>query len=570
MRKDAVKKSAPKILIACALAALCIAAAPLFDAGRGIAHADPKGVKYTGIASCTGCHGEDFDKNKPDEKKKKEVDIWSKQDLHAKAFAVQLSGDEAKAIAKKLGIADATTSSNCLSCHGLSGMSLTPDAFQRVPLEPAILHKDVQQSEGVSCASCHGPSGFDKSAGYLVPHKTEGWTAKQRAGGVQKLFDEFGLYDTKDMKLRTHACYSCHAINDPELVAADHPHRPFEMNVLFTRYLKTAHFNADKDPLNETKMWMLGQLISLQHSAEELGAAAKAKKSDAHIRAAYENVLAHGLFSRQICRSDAAVLAKIDADLGAIAAAGGQSDKLDAPLKSLAATANQQADKFNAGKIDRAMAETLLKGVAAEFDQAARAGLPAATQYVFALGSLQGNLKDGTPVSEEKFKTAKGLAKVLRALKNDSAQYTDAVRSQFLNEAKTVAALFPGGDALPLELLPKLAGDVKPVAVTPPVEPVRPPPVEPVKPVPPVEPVKPVAVTDVKPPVQPVEGPRVSAIPEALRRKALEEYARRAPLPPGEYGKQVFCLECGMKWPTGTNFCGRCGTILPQWEDVKP
>ncbi|HYG76624.1 MAG TPA: multiheme c-type cytochrome [Planctomycetota bacterium] len=550
------------LLVLLASAALLIAVNALPD--RSVARADPKGIKYTGTASCTGCHGEDFDKNKPDAKKAKEVDIWNRLDPHSKTFSVQLTGEAAQAMAKKLNIADPTTNENCLSCHALTGPSMqTP--HKRVTLQKADTHTDHQTFEGVSCAACHGPSGHDKNTGWLAPHKDPGWTQKQReATGSVALFDKVGLYDTKDLRLRASLCYSCHVINDSALIAAGHPHRPFDANILYTRYKRTSHFPGDKDPLAESKLWAVGQAVTLANLAAETRDALKAKKDAPQLALLKQHLFAHALMVRQIVSADSAALQKIDAQLEIVGEKG--PDAWDSALQVLNEVGTQQSEKLNAQKIDRAVAEGFLKGVAAEASQAAAAGLPGANQFIFSLASLWGNLKDAVPANDERFTKIKGLARVLRPLNNDESKYDAAVRAQFLAEAKAVADLFPGGQSLPLKALPKDSSSqpapAPAVVIAPEPKPDPKPPV--------TEPVKPEVAPIKEPPPQVVADTPKAAVPEPTRRRVYEDYSKRPPVQPAEYGKQLFCLECGMQWPLSTNYCGRCGRELPKWEEVKP
>ena len=514
--------------------------------------ADPSGIKYTGVASCSQCHGDDYDKTKPEDKKSKEVEIWKSMDPHSKTFE-QLTSEMGQSIAAKMKIADAKTNQSCVSCHALSGMS-TMGRVVRVNLDPQMIHNDNQIGDGVSCGACHGPSGNDKKRGYLIPHKGVGWTEKQRqAGGAIKLFDDFGMYDTKDMKLRANLCYSCHMIVDPDLIAAAHPHRPFESNVLYTRYRKLAHFAGDKDEFSESKLWAVGQIISLREAADDMSELGAKKKGDVALQAAYEHLLAHALTFRQIVPAAAQA---IDTAIATIQANRTQPEKMAEPLKAIARTANQEVDKLNAIKFTRETSEKLLKAVASESAQSAQAGLSAATQYLFALTSLWGNLKDPQSDTDEKFTKIKALAKVLKPANNQSANYTTEMKNAYVTETSAVAALFPGGQPIPLPpsafVFPEIKGQAAAAPELTKTEPVT------------KEPVK---AEPAKPPV-PESAELKSAPPAPLQpRKVYEDYSKRAPLVPAEYGTCVFCLECGMQWPLGRNYCGRCGRALPVWEE---
>ena len=91
--------------------------------------------EYAGTKSCSMCH------KKAD--KGDQAGAW-KKGPHSKTYTM-LAGDEAKAVAKKLGIADPQKSPKCLSCH-----TTAYDGTE------AVVTKKIKVEEGVSCESCHG------------------------------------------------------------------------------------------------------------------------------------------------------------------------------------------------------------------------------------------------------------------------------------------------------------------------------------------------------------------------------------------------------------------------------
>jgi hypothetical protein len=100
---------------------------------------------YVGIKKCKMCHKTSKIGN--------QYGIWEKS-AHAKAFEA-LKSDTAKAVAKKLGIEDPTTSEKCLKCHttgfGAGGYDLKKSAEENAKFE------------GVQCEACHGPGSEYKS-----------------------------------------------------------------------------------------------------------------------------------------------------------------------------------------------------------------------------------------------------------------------------------------------------------------------------------------------------------------------------------------------------------------------
>lgn len=92
---------------------------------------------YTGVKVCGACHKGD--------KNHKVLEKWQAT-KHATAFET-LKGEEAKKIAKKMGIADPTTADACLKCHVTNGGK----------------GKGIKMEDGVSCEACHGAGSDYKS-----------------------------------------------------------------------------------------------------------------------------------------------------------------------------------------------------------------------------------------------------------------------------------------------------------------------------------------------------------------------------------------------------------------------
>lgn len=106
------------------------------------ASAQKKTPKYVGSKKCKMCHNS--------KKSGGQYKIWLGT-AHAKAFDV-LASEEAKAVAKKKGIADPQKSDQCLSCH-VTGYGKDASMFAA----------SFKQTEGVGCESCHGPGSVYKS-----------------------------------------------------------------------------------------------------------------------------------------------------------------------------------------------------------------------------------------------------------------------------------------------------------------------------------------------------------------------------------------------------------------------
>lgn len=91
--------------------------------------------EYIGAAKCKMCH------NKP--ATGAQYKIWL-EGPHANAME-SLKTDEAKAIAKEMGIADPATDQKCTKCHS---------TYARIDQD---LNISLKETEGVSCETCHGP-----------------------------------------------------------------------------------------------------------------------------------------------------------------------------------------------------------------------------------------------------------------------------------------------------------------------------------------------------------------------------------------------------------------------------
>jgi len=163
---------------------------------------------YLGVQSCStaACHQKSTKPGAP-----AAYPSWQK-DPHSVSYtggptgkygtASGLEGAKAKDIAKKLGIADATTDNGCLSCH--AGAAQPGGAPAKLPLPakgPASLE------DGVQCESCHGPG-----AAYKDIHQ------KDHKGAVAK-----GMFDLLAPGAAGKQCLECHKVIDAKYTKAGHP-----------------------------------------------------------------------------------------------------------------------------------------------------------------------------------------------------------------------------------------------------------------------------------------------------------------------------------------------------------
>ncbi len=275
---------------------------------KTVVHADPKGIHYLGVGACggNGCHSEDIKiAPKPTDKPgHDESTIWEKQDGHARAYddkikkkkGITLKNKDAAKIAKGYGIADPTKEAKCLSCHALTGFS-NGESKVRIALDfakdvlPAEVTKGSFKPEnGVSCDACHGPS--EK---YLTPHQTVGWTAKSREMGGAKLYDEWGLYNTKDLNMRANLCVSCHLKIDPKMVKAGHPEPTFELDSM--SHGKWMHWRPNGGYFG-VKAWSMGQIVCVREAALQLAERVKDKADAELIASGYKQLAGHVLMAQ--------------------------------------------------------------------------------------------------------------------------------------------------------------------------------------------------------------------------------------------------------------------------------
>lgn len=120
------------------LLAVGLAAGTWLDAG-----AEDAKPQLIGTGKCKVCHKQD--------KRGNQFAVWE-ESAHAKAYAT-LATDEAKAVAKELGIEDPQQADACLVCH-VTASFLGKEVVAMDSYSP---------DEGVGCEACHGPGSEYKS-----------------------------------------------------------------------------------------------------------------------------------------------------------------------------------------------------------------------------------------------------------------------------------------------------------------------------------------------------------------------------------------------------------------------
>jgi hypothetical protein len=207
---------------------------------------------HQGVASCGGttCHG----RQEATGPRVRQNELLTWQDpssvagAHSRAWSV-LKEARGRAIGQRLGIADVSTSKECINCHG-----------DPAPNRGALF----RQADGVGCEACHG--GAEK---WLASHAAVG---NSHADNVAK-----GMWAINKPSVRAGVCLDCHFGSDKpgqfvthRIMAAGHPRVAFEMD-LFTAL--QSHHDEDKDYAERkgipggVKIWSVGQAQAVKRAA---------------------------------------------------------------------------------------------------------------------------------------------------------------------------------------------------------------------------------------------------------------------------------------------------------------
>jgi hypothetical protein len=214
--------------------------------------------RFVGSASCSAsnCHGGDGSRTVQgtgDPLSPQAYSMWAQQDPHARAFRV-LYDKKSQQIAERLGLENAFTAKACLECHAINAGKAALAATARHSLH-----------DGVGCEACHGAA-----EAWLDQHKWPTWPQVS-----QQQRQSLGYRDLRNLTERARMCAECHVGSrnkdvNHDLIAAGHPRMAFELSAYHSNLPK--HWKREPVPSDQldAKLWLLGQVVSAESSAELL------------------------------------------------------------------------------------------------------------------------------------------------------------------------------------------------------------------------------------------------------------------------------------------------------------
>ncbi|MDX1515751.1 MAG: multiheme c-type cytochrome [Woeseiaceae bacterium] len=211
-------------------AGFCAVAMTLALAAGAAELPDRAAAIHMGVATCatSQCHGSAAPRDGSNVLQNEYV-TWTREDPHSGAYDT-LGGAESRAIARRLGLQDATSAAICLDCHADN-------------VSPARRGERFQLSDGVGCEACHGGAEHWLSTHYNVP-------AVDHEANVAA-----GMYPTADVVARAELCLSCHLgtadkFATHRIMAAGHPRLTFELDTfseLWQHAGRQPHYRIDED-----------------------------------------------------------------------------------------------------------------------------------------------------------------------------------------------------------------------------------------------------------------------------------------------------------------------------------
>ena len=217
------------------------------------ASASASAAVHEGVASCAdaNCHGRPAASGLV--VRQNELFTWqdpaSAAGAHSRAWRI-LALPRARAIAGRLRITSAQTSTLCMGCHA----------------DPAPTDRRgprFQVADGVGCEACHGGSGDWLASHYVV--------GASHAGNVGR-----GLVPLEQPKARVAVCLDCHLggagagqFVSHRLMSAGHPRLSFELDLfssLQRHYDLDARYARRKAIPPGIQVWAIGQAMALDRS----------------------------------------------------------------------------------------------------------------------------------------------------------------------------------------------------------------------------------------------------------------------------------------------------------------
>lgn len=221
-------------------ALLVFSSTSFLQAGPGL---DP--AKIEGPESCGECHTN-------------EVEAW-KLTHHFSTFNEMHRSDEAKEIAKKLGIRRLKSESLCINCH----------------YTPKLVDGKASVIAGNSCESCHG-----EAKDWINVHNDYGEFTKEtepaahREARIAKAVEK-GMMNPGDIYAVASNCYECHLVPNEELVnVGGHTagSKGFELvswmngEVRHNFSRSDGKSNAENTAERKRMLFVMGIILDLEHS----------------------------------------------------------------------------------------------------------------------------------------------------------------------------------------------------------------------------------------------------------------------------------------------------------------
>lgn len=204
-------------------------------------------AKHLGVATCASstCHGK-ISPNEDSPVAQNEYFIWSKYDHHSGAYKI-LQNAWSRRIATNMGIDNATTTQQCLTCH-----------TDNVP--PAARGTRFQLSDGIGCEACHGGA-----EGWIDSHYDPNITREENIA--------HGMLPTWKPRFQAKQCQSCHLGDSEhfithEMMAAGHPRLRFELDTwqanMPPHHIVDADYIDRNGAFSNVDRWALG-LVTTAH-----------------------------------------------------------------------------------------------------------------------------------------------------------------------------------------------------------------------------------------------------------------------------------------------------------------